>query len=88
MIRAAGCCLVIATPALAQEYTADQKAVFIAALVESGCSMSIAEAQDTLPAMGIEYELANEIAGELLDNGQATLSADFMTLTLSAEVCK
>jgi hypothetical protein len=78
----------VAGPALAQDFTADQQAVFLAAFAESGCSMSVAEAQDTLPVLGIEYEVANDIAGKFLDAGQATLSDDLMTLTLSAEVCK
>lgn len=87
MIRATALLALMATPGFAQEFTADQQAVFIAAFAESGCSMTIAEAQDTLPVLGIEFELANEIAGDLLDKGHASLSDDFLTLTLTAEVC-
>jgi hypothetical protein len=88
MMRATILCLALTTTsALAQDYTEADKATFLAAFANSGCAMTIAEAQEALTPLGMEFETADRIAGSLMDAGQATVSDDFQTLTLSSEVC-
>lgn len=88
MIRLALLCLACAaTPVAAQDFTEDERATFLAAFAGNGCSMTIAEAQEALTPLGMEFETADRIAGSLMDAGQATVSEDFQTLTLTGEVC-
>lgn len=77
-----------ATSARAQDFTEEQKATFIATIAANGCSMTEAEAEVKLPAAGIDQDLSNAIAGDLLDNGLATLSEDMQTFDLVAELCE
>lgn len=88
MIRAAALCLALAVaPALAQAFTEEERAVFLAAFAANGCAMTITEAQEALTPLGMEFETADRIAGSYLDAGQATISDDYATLTLAPEVC-
>lgn len=77
----------LATPALAQDFSDDQLAVFIATIAANGCTMTETEAALALPAVGIDQDLSAEIAGHLLDRDQATLSEDMLTFTLAPELC-
>ena len=76
-----------AFPALAQDFTEAQKATFIDAIAANDCSMTEAEAEVLLPAVGIDRDLSGEIAGHLLDRDLAVLSEDYQTFTLSPELC-
>jgi len=76
-----------ASPALAQDFTDDQLATFLATIAANGCSMTEAEAEVALPAVGIDRDLSGEIAIHLLDRDLATLSDDYQSFTLSAELC-
>ncbi|MCU0829345.1 MAG: hypothetical protein MUE52_18650 [Tabrizicola sp.] len=89
MIRVVPLCLaLIATPALAQEFSEEQKAAFIDAIAANDCSMTETEAEVLLPAVGIDRDLSAEIAVYLLDRGEATLSEDSQTFTLAPELCQ
>jgi hypothetical protein len=87
MTRATALLAMLATPALAQDFSEAEKSTFLAAFAENGCAMTIAEAQETLTPLGMEFETADRIAGSLMDAGQATVSDEFQTLTLSSEIC-
>jgi hypothetical protein len=88
MTRVLAVCLaVVATPALAEDVSEADVAIFLAAFAENGCAMAIGEAQETLTPLGIEFETADMIAGSLMEAGQATVSSDYQTLTLSSEIC-
>lgn len=80
--------LMAAGPALAQEFTEDQRAIFIDAIAANDCSMTEAEAEVLLPAVGIDRDLSGAIATHLLDRGEATLSEDNQTFTLAPELCQ
>jgi hypothetical protein len=79
--------LLMAAPAFAQAFSEDEKTVFIDTIVANGCSMTEREAEALLPPAGIDQELSGEIAVHLLDRDLATLSEDFQTFTLAAELC-
>ncbi len=76
-----------ATPLLAQDFSADDRAVFIATLAANGCTMTEAGAAVAFPAAGVDKDLSWQIADDLVNRGQATLSADGQTFTLSQEIC-
>lgn len=89
MLRASLVVLILAaTPALAQEFTDEQKATFIDAIAANDCRMTEDEAEVLLPPVGIDRDLSGEIASHLLDRNLATLSEDMQTFTLSAELCQ
>lgn len=77
-----------ATPGVAQEFTEAQKVAFIEAIAANDCSMTEAEAEVLLPAVGIDRDLSGEIAGHLLDRDLAVLSEDYQTFTLAPELCQ
>jgi hypothetical protein len=78
----------MAAPAFAQDFTEDQKAAFIDAIAANDCSMSEDEAEELMPAAGINREVSGAIAVYLIDRDQATLSDDMQLLTLSEELCQ
>lgn len=89
MTRALAVCLaLVASPAFAQEFTEDQKAIFIDTIAANDCSMTEDEAEELMPAAGITREVSGAIAVHLIDRNLATLSEDMKLLTLSDEICQ
>jgi hypothetical protein len=76
-----------AGPALAQDFTEEQKATFIAVLAANGCKMTEAEGEVALPAAGIDRNVTWRIANDLEARGEASLSEDMQTFTLAPEIC-
>jgi hypothetical protein len=88
MIRAATLCMALtAAPAFAQEFTEDQKAALIAAAAASDCDLTTAEVREELSLSGVDPLVAEAIAVDLIDRGQARISDDDTLLTLEAEDC-
>jgi hypothetical protein len=77
-----------ASPALAQEFTEDQKAMFIDTIAANDCSMTEDEAEELMPAAGIDRETSGAIATFLVEEGLATLADDMKLITLSDEICQ
>jgi hypothetical protein len=78
----------LAVPALAQDFTDGQKAIFIDTIAANDCSMTEDEAEELMPAAGIDRDTSGAIANSLIEGGFATLSDDMMILTLSEEICQ
>lgn len=81
------CAVFVASPALAQDFTEEQKATFIAVLAANGCKMTEAEGEVALPAAGIDGDVSWRIANDLEARGEGWLSEDMQTFTLAPEIC-
>lgn len=80
--------VLLAAPVVAQEFTEDQKAMFIDAIAANDCSMTEDEAEELMPAAGITREVSAAIAVHLVESGLAVRAEDMKLLTLSAEICQ
>jgi hypothetical protein len=80
--------VLLAAPALAQDFTEDQKAMFIDAIAANDCSMTEDEAEELMPAAGITREVSGAIAVHLVESGLAVRAEDMKLLTLSDEICQ
>jgi len=74
-------------PALAQDFTVDQKALIIAAIAANGCGIDEAGAEKLMPPLGIERPVFTAVTSDLEATGQATWSDETETLTLAPELC-
>ncbi len=78
----------LASPALAEGGpTEAEREAFIAVVTANGCEMTEAEAEQQLPAAGIDRETSGLISDALLAEGLAELNADRSALTLKTEGC-
>jgi hypothetical protein len=76
-----------AAPALAQDFTEDQKALIIATIAANGCSMDEAGAERLIPPLGIDKPVFTAVTSHLENVGQATWSDETETMTLAPELC-
>lgn len=79
--------ILCAGPALAEGFTEEQKTALIALAATSDCDLTIAEALASLSASGVDETVAEAIATDLIDRGQAQISDDDKVLTLASELC-
>lgn len=79
--------VLLAAPAVAQDYTEEQKALIIAAIAGNGCSIDEAGAERLMPPAWIEKDVFGAVTSDLEAAGQATWSEETETLTLAAELC-
>jgi hypothetical protein len=79
--------LLLATPALAQEFTEDQKALIVATIAANGCSIDEDGAERLMPPLGIEKDVFAAVTSHLEEVGQATWSDATETMTLAPELC-
>jgi hypothetical protein len=77
----------LAGPALAEGFTKGQKAELIALAAASDCDLTMVEVQEALFASGVHEQVAEAIANDLIDRGQADIREDKKVLSLSSEVC-
>lgn len=81
--------VLLATPVLAEGGpTAEQRDAYIAAITANGCKMTEAEAEEKLPAAGVDRETSGLITEALIAEGLASVSEDGTTLTLMTEGCE
>lgn len=87
-LSAATALALVSAPAFAQGFTEDQKAALIAVAITSDCDLTIAEVLETLPESGVDEQVAEAIATDLIDRNLATLSEDMKLFTLDKEICQ
>ena len=80
--------LCLPMPALAQDFTEEQKALFIDTIAANDCSMTEDEAKELMPAAGITQEVSAAIAMHLVDSNLAVLAEDMKQITLGDEICQ
>lgn len=77
----------IAGPGFAKGFTADQKAALIALAAASDCDLTTAEVREHLSEVGVDAQVAEAIAVDLIDRGQAQVNDEATVLTLLPEIC-
>lgn len=78
------CCLCCASSAFADA----KKDALIEAMNQNGCQMTTAQANITMPALGISRPEAIRMSREMMAAGIATFGADQETLILLPPACK
>ena len=88
MLRPFALLCLLAGPALAEGGpTEAQRAAYIETITANGCTMTQAEAEIALPAVGIDRDTSGLITDALLGEGLAEVSEDGLELTLLTEGC-
>ena len=79
--------VLLAAPALAQEYTEEQKALIIATIAANGCTIDEAGAEALMPPLGITQPVFIAVTSDLEEAGQAIFSDETESMTLAPEIC-
>jgi hypothetical protein len=79
--------VLLAAPALAQEYTEEQKTLIVTTIAANGCSIDEAGAERLMPPLGITQPVFIAVTTDLEEAGQAAFDDEAELLTLAPEIC-
>lgn len=87
VVSAALALALLASPAFAQDYSEEQKALIITTIAANGCVIDEAGAERLMPPLGITQPVFIAVTSSLEEVGQATFDDEAGTLTLAPELC-